>query len=39
VKAPADSTGAWDYYETMATIPAAEAFRPMEEGGCPFVAD
>ena len=39
VKAPADSTGPWDYYETMATIPAAEAFRPMEEGGCPFVAN
>ena len=39
VKAPADSTGPWDYYETMATIPAADAFRPMEEGGCPFVAN
>ena len=38
VKAPADSTGPWDYYETMATIPAADAFRPVAEGGCPFVA-
>ncbi|WP_332687912.1 ABC transporter substrate-binding protein [Devosia sp.] len=39
VKAPADSTGPWDYYETMATIPAADAFRPVAEGGCAFLAD
>ena len=37
VKSPADSTGPWDYYETLATIPAAEAFRPLEDGNCPLV--
>ena len=37
VKAPADSKGPWDYYEKLATIPAAEAFRPLADGGCPLV--
>ncbi|HZF77642.1 MAG TPA: ABC transporter substrate-binding protein [Acetobacteraceae bacterium] len=34
VKTPAESRGAWDYYNVVATIPAEEAFRPMAEGGC-----
>ncbi|HEV7345033.1 MAG TPA: ABC transporter substrate-binding protein [Devosia sp.] len=38
VKSPEESTGAWDYYELLATIPAEEAFRPLEEGGCELVA-
>ncbi|NNM75200.1 ABC transporter substrate-binding protein [Enterovirga aerilata] len=29
VKTPAQSKGPWDYYEAMRTIPAAEAFLPM----------
>lgn len=37
VKSPAESTGAWDYYELLATIPAATAFRPLEDGGCALV--
>ncbi len=37
VKTPDQSTGAWDYYETVATLPAAEAWRPLEEGGCSLV--
>jgi len=37
VKAPADSKGAWDYYNVLATIPADQAFRPIGEGGCPHV--
>ena len=37
VKAPADSKGPWDYYEKLATIPAAEAFRPLADGGCPLL--
>lgn len=37
VKSPEDSTGEWDVYETLATIPAAEAFRPLADGGCPLV--
>jgi len=38
-KRPEDSTGKWDLYQLMATIPGDEAFRPMAEGGCPFVAE
>ncbi len=37
VKSPAESQGLWDYYKLLATIPAEEAFRPLAEGGCPFV--
>jgi len=37
VKAPDESEGAWDYYETLSTIPAAQAFRPLEDGGCSLV--
>ncbi|MBC7433910.1 MAG: ABC transporter substrate-binding protein [Rubritepida sp.] len=37
VKAPAQSTGAWDYYNLLATTPAEEAFRPLAEGNCPLV--
>ena len=37
VKKPSESTSPWDFYKLRATIPAAEAFRPMGEGGCPLV--
>ncbi|MFO7308140.1 MAG: ABC transporter substrate-binding protein [Pseudomonadota bacterium] len=37
VKKPEESKGPWDYYKLIATIPAAEAFRPLEEGECPLV--
>jgi branched-chain amino acid transport system substrate-binding protein len=37
VKKPAESKGPWDYYKVRATIPAAEAFRPIEAGDCPLV--
>jgi branched-chain amino acid transport system substrate-binding protein len=37
VKSPDESQGPWDYYELVATIPAEEAFRPLQEGGCPLV--
>jgi branched-chain amino acid transport system substrate-binding protein len=37
VKKPEESKYAWDYYRLRATIPAAEAFRPLKEGGCPLV--
>jgi branched-chain amino acid transport system substrate-binding protein len=37
VKKPSESKGDWDYYKLLATIPAAEAFRPLNEGGCPLV--
>jgi len=38
VKSPEESTGPWDYYTQRAVIPADGAFRPLEEGGCEFVA-
>ncbi|MEK0082776.1 ABC transporter substrate-binding protein [Benzoatithermus flavus] len=38
VKSPAESTGHWDYYKLVRTIPAEEAFRPLDRGGCPLVA-
>jgi branched-chain amino acid transport system substrate-binding protein len=37
VKTPAESKGPWDYYKPLATTPAAEAFRPLDKGGCPLV--
>lgn len=37
VKSPEDSRGPWDYYAIVDTIAAEDAFRPMQEGGCPLV--
>jgi len=37
VKKPAESKGAWDYYKLRATIPADQAFRPLDQGECPLV--
>jgi branched-chain amino acid transport system substrate-binding protein len=37
VKTPAESSGEWDVLKTIATTPADEAWRPMSEGGCPFI--
>jgi branched-chain amino acid transport system substrate-binding protein len=37
VKKPAESKGAWDYYKVRATIPADQAFRPLDQGECPLV--
>ncbi|MGY2488361.1 ABC transporter substrate-binding protein [Cupriavidus sp. CP313] len=37
VKKPSESKYAGDFYKLIASIPANEAFRPMEEGGCPLV--
>jgi len=37
VKKPAESKHAGDYYKVISTIPAAEAFRPLNEGNCPLV--
>ena len=37
VKKPSESKAPWDYYKLRATIPAEQAFRPLEEGGCPLV--
>jgi branched-chain amino acid transport system substrate-binding protein len=37
VKKPSESKRAWDYYKVRATIPADQAFRPMDQGDCPMV--
>jgi branched-chain amino acid transport system substrate-binding protein len=38
VKSPAASQQPWDYYERIATVPAATAFRPAAESGCSITA-
>ncbi|MWJ29480.1 ABC transporter substrate-binding protein [Halomonas sp. ZH2S] len=37
VKTPEESTGEWDLYEILSTIPAEEAFRPLSESNCDLV--
>ena len=37
VKKPSESKGPYDYYKIRATIPADQAFRPMNDGGCSLV--
>jgi branched-chain amino acid transport system substrate-binding protein len=37
VKAPAETKGPWDYYKLVREIPPAEAWRPLNEGGCALV--
>src|SRR6476659_1510219 len=37
VKKPEESKGPWDYYKQLATIPAEEAWRPLDQGECPLV--
>jgi branched-chain amino acid transport system substrate-binding protein len=37
VKTPEESSGPWDYYKILSTIPGDQAFRPLDEGGCPLV--
>ena len=36
-KTPAESHGEWDLCKVINTIPAEEAFRPLNEGKCPLV--
>ncbi|OYZ75139.1 MAG: ABC transporter permease, partial [Rhizobiales bacterium 24-66-13] len=37
VKKPSESKYPYDYYTLKATIPANEAFRPLDQGDCPLV--
>jgi branched-chain amino acid transport system substrate-binding protein len=37
IKTPAESKSEWDLVKTIAVIPGDEVFRPMSQGGCPFV--
>ena len=36
-KSPAESKKPWDYFKIVSTIPADQAFRPMQAGQCPMV--
>ena len=35
-KSPAESKGDYDFLKVRATVPAAEAFRPLPQGNCPL---
>ncbi len=37
VKKPSESKGRWDYYKLLATVPADQAFQPLEASRCPLV--
>jgi branched-chain amino acid transport system substrate-binding protein len=37
VKKPSESKGPWDYLKIRSVIPADQAFRPIDAGGCPLV--
>ena len=37
VKSPSESKGPYDYYKLVREIPAEEAARPLDQGGCPLV--
>ena len=37
LKKPSESKGPDDLSKLVATIPGDKAFRPMAEGGCPYV--
>ena len=37
VKKPSESTGKWDYYKIIRTIPGDDAYMPLEKSTCPLV--
>jgi branched-chain amino acid transport system substrate-binding protein len=37
VKKPSESTGAWDYYKLIETIPGDEAFQPLTASRCSLI--
>jgi branched-chain amino acid transport system substrate-binding protein len=38
VKAPEESHYPWDYYRLVRTVAVEDAFRPMDQGGCPLIS-
>ncbi len=36
-KSPAESKAPWDVQKVIDTIPLEQSFRPLNEGGCPFI--
>jgi branched-chain amino acid transport system substrate-binding protein len=39
IKKPEESKQKWDLYEYVATVAGDDAFRPMAEGGCPYLTN
>jgi branched-chain amino acid transport system substrate-binding protein len=37
VKKPEESKGPWDYVKIVEQVPGDQAFRPLDQGGCPLV--
>jgi len=37
VKSPSESTGPWDFYKILATIPPEQSIRPLDQGDCPYL--
>ena len=37
IKKPEESKGKWDVYEPLSTVAGADAFRPLADGGCPYL--
>jgi branched-chain amino acid transport system substrate-binding protein len=37
IKKPEESKSKWDLYEYLSTVKGDDAFRPLSEGGCPYV--
>lgn len=37
VKAPSESSGKWDYYNVLRTIPGDQAYKPLSESTCELV--
>jgi branched-chain amino acid transport system substrate-binding protein len=37
IKKPEESKSKWDLYEYLTTVKGDDAFRPLAEGGCPYV--
>ncbi|MGP8123571.1 MAG: ABC transporter substrate-binding protein [Xanthobacteraceae bacterium] len=39
IKKPEESKGKWDLYDYLETVAGDDAFRPLAEGGCPYVSN
>ena len=37
VKKPEESKAPWDYLKVVETVPGDQAYRPLDQGGCPLV--
>jgi branched-chain amino acid transport system substrate-binding protein len=37
VKTPSESKGEWDVFKLISTVSPENAFRPLDQGGCPFI--